>query len=312
MDWKKVFDALGLSGTWWQWRLRRWQERWEEFRAGLGTRAANVGYEHKICHACGGLVDRDTMRCPRCGASLENWRKVQVRRAFGMIVPGGLTVSYLLMAVNLTVMLAFLLRFGGMNILSASGHDLARSGALLPDLVRAGDWWRLLTYAFLHGGFLHIGFNLSALSQVGPVTENEIGRSRFWVLYVLCALGGAAADCLWHAQFGTRPLIVGASGAIFGLIGFGLTYNYLYGGRQGRAYAGTYLQWALYGFAFGFLPGIDNVCHAGGFITGALLGILIERDLRHGDKFGPIWRGLATVLALATAAAFVMALRGAG
>jgi rhomboid protease GluP len=307
MDWKKIFDSLGLSGTWWQWRILRWQEKWQNFRDGLRTRAENVGYEHRLCANCFGLIDRDTTICPRCGAKLENFRRVQMRRAAGMIVPENFTVSYLLIALNVAILAAFMIRFGGLKLFGADTRDLARAGALMPALVLNGEWWRVITYAFLHGGFLHIFFNMSSLSQLGPITENEIGRSRFLVVYLLCAVGGATADMVWNAYFGTRPLVVGASGAIFGLIGFGLAFNYATGGYRGRETSRTYLQWAIYSFAYAFaIPNVDNVCHGGGFITGALLGLLIAHDLRLGDRFRTVWRIAAALCAIATLAAFAM------
>ena len=307
MDWKKIFDSVGLNGTWWQWRILKFQERWNDWRTDARTRASNVAYEHRICRKCGGLIHRDTSVCPRCGAKLEHWRAAQVRRAFGLFLPGGFAASHAIIAANIAIMAAVMLRFGGMNLLSADVLALVQSGALVPQFVGAGEWWRIITYAFLHGGLLHIGFNMSSLTQVGPITENEIGRSRFWVLYFLCAIGGAGADIFWHAHFHNRPLVVGASGAIFGLIGFGLTFNHFYGGPTGRANSKIYLQWAVYSFAFGFImPHVDNVCHLGGFLTGAVLGFIIERDMRAGDRFGWLWRTLAILALILTIAAFAI------
>ncbi len=311
MKWKEFFDSLGLNGTKWQWKILKLQERWENFRTGAREHSANAVQQHRLCSKCGALIDHNSNVCPFCGEALEHWRKVQIKRAFGMILPGGLTFSYTLIAINIAVMAAMMLRFGGMSLLKPDMLSLARAGALMPALVAHGEWWRMITYAFIHGGILHILFNMSSLSQVGPISENEIGRARFCVLYFLSAIGGAAADIFWDHQFGSRPLVVGASGAIFGLIGFGLTYNYFYGGPAGRANSRIYLQWAIYAFAFGFFAwGIDNVCHAGGFITGAILGFVIERDLRHGEKFGWLWRTLATIFVIAAIVAFTFAVRG--
>lgn len=300
MNWKKIFDSLGLNGTWWQWRIHRAQERWAASRASLSTRTSNATYQHRLCRICGGLMEQSAATCTRCGAPLENWRTVQLRRAAGMLVPVGLTVSYLLMAANIIVIAAQLMAVGWGNLFNPDPLLLYLNGALVPELVAGGEFWRLLAYAFLHGGLLHIFFNTFSLSQVGPISENEIGRSRFLVVYTLAALGGAAADLVWHHFFGTRPLVVGASGAVFGLIGFGLTYNYFYGSPAGRSNSGMYLQWAVYSFACGFLmPAVDNVCHAGGFLVGMVLGFIIERDLRHGDKFSLVWRVLAVLCVIA-------------
>lgn len=306
MDWKRIFDSLGLNGTWWQWRIARWREQWEAGR----TRAENAAYRFRMCSNCGGLMDRDTAVCTRCGAALENWRKVQMRRAAGMLIPEGLTVSYLLMAANIIVMGVIAMAHGFSQVFQPSGTVLAFSGALAPEFIWAeGEWWRLLSYAFLHGGLLHIFFNIMSLSQVGPVCENEIGRARFISLYVLSALAGAGADLLWHHWFGSRPLVVGASGAIFGLIGFGLTYNFIYGGREGRRTSRIYFQWAVMSFAIGFMPGmhIDNVCHLGGFLMGALLGVIIQRDLQKGGRLRILWNIVATLSVAAIATALTLA-----
>lgn len=312
MNWKDFFDSIGLNGTQWQWRIIKFQERWRQRTSDVRLRAENVRYEHRICAHCGALTDRDTKICPFCGQRLEHWRKVQIKRAFGMVLPGGITLSYVLMALNVAAMAMLMLRFGGMNLISPNMYVLAISGGLMPDRVVDGEWWRLISYSFLHGGILHILFNMSSLSQVGPITENEIGRSRFWVVYFLTAVGGALADIVWDRVFGTRPLVIGASGAIFGLIGFGLTFNHFYGSHAGRENARIYLQWAVYGFAFGYLVGgVDNVCHAGGFIVGALLGVIIERDLRHGDRLAWLWRSLAALAAMATVVAIGLAIIGA-
>ena len=312
MNLKDFFDSIGLNGTKWQWRIFRFRERWRNTLSDAGTRATNATYSHRICQNCGSLIDAATKVCPRCGAKLLHWRIAQIQRAFRMFLPGGVTgVSLTLIAANIAAMLAVMICFGASNLISPSTFALVRSGALVPVLVTHGDWWRIITYAFLHGGFLHIAFNMSSLTQVGPISEREIGSSRFWVLYFLAAVGGAAADFFWNAHFGTRPLVIGASGAIFGLIGFGLTFNHFYGGSAGRSNARIYLQWAVYSFAFGFImPAVDNVCHAGGFLTGALLGFIYERDLRHGGKLAMLWRALAMVFTVATIAAIVHAIRG--
>lgn len=308
MNWKRIFDSVGLNGTWWQWRILAMQERWKNIRSDASTRVSQMGYEHRICRNCGGLIDRDIKVCPRCGERLEHFRAAQFRRAVGLIAPDGFTVAYLLIAVNICSMAAFMLAFGGMNLLAADGRDLAMAGMLIPQLFWAGEWWRLIMYAYLHGGILHILFNMMSLSQVGPVAEREVGPARFFVLFTLCAIGGGAAD-LFASANGLPRHVVGASGAIFGLIGFGLTFNWSYGGAAGRSNSKIFLQWALYSFAYGMIiPQVDNICHAGGFLTGALLGIVMERTMRNGDPFAGLWRVLAVICALATLASFAAAI----
>jgi rhomboid protease GluP len=307
MDWKQILESMGVRTTWWSWRIRRWREKLGETGAFVRTQADNATYQHKLCPNCGGLVDRDTVECPRCNTKLVDWRVNTARRAIGMISLSAFSVANAIIALNVAVMAAMMMKFGGISLLNPDVAALVQAGGLAPDRVAHGEWWRLITYAFLHGGLIHIGFNLSSLTQVGPVTERAIGRSRFLVLYLLSALGGAAADMAWHHWFNNRPLVVGASGAIFGLIGFGLTFNYFYGGRHGRSDARVYLNWAIYSFAFGFvMPAVDNVCHAGGFVTGAVLGWVIERSLRAGDRWDWAWRIVAALLAVGALAAGAM------
>ena len=98
--------------------------------------------------------------------------------------------------------------------------------------------------------------------------------------------------------------IAGASGALFGLIGLGMAYAHFYGGPQGRAQRDFFLKWALYSFAFGYLIGADNLAHGGGFIAGAALGWLFERQQRGGDRGRRFWSLAAVALATLTVAAF--------
>ena len=99
-------------------------------------------------------------------------------------------------------------------------------------------------------------------------------------------------------------LIAGASGALFGLIGFGMSFAHFYGGPAGRQQRNFFLHWAVYGFLFGMLVGADNICHAGGFAVGAVAGFLVERERARRDALTPLWQGLAALCALATVAAF--------
>ena len=83
-------------------------------------------------------------------------------------------------------------------------------------IAQGGEWWRLFTSAFLHGSFIHIAFNMYVLFFLGPTLERILGHARFTVLYLLAALGGSVAS-YWFSDLGT--VSVGASGAIFGLMG---------------------------------------------------------------------------------------------
>jgi membrane associated rhomboid family serine protease len=130
--------------------------------------------------------------------------------------------------------------------------------------VADGEYWRLLTAAFLHGGFLHLALNMYALYLFGPPLEAALGRVRFLALYLLSALGGSAASYAFSAP--NQPSL-GASGAVFGLLGAFFIVNR----RLGRDTSGLLVLVAI-NFAFGFLaPNIDWRAHLGGLIAGGLV-----------------------------------------
>lgn len=240
MNWKPIFDRLGLDGTRWQWRIMRWQ---------------NGSHDFSVANA--------------------------------------------LVFLNLANMLVVLVLFGFSQLLNPDSLMLHRMGALDPFYFQHGEYWRLITYGFLHIGVLHIAFNMVALTQVGPFLEREIGSARFLSVYLLALIGGGAADVFFQRS------VAGASGAIFGLIGFGMSYAHFYGGSIGQAQRNFFLQWALYGFVFGFVVGADNICHLGGFVTGAILGFIVERERVHRDSLTPLWSGVALVCSLLTLGAFL-------
>jgi rhomboid protease GluP len=302
MDWKRIFDQVGLNGTWWQWRIIKLQDRLQSFFASFREPAQRVTYEHKTCPACGALVDRNEATCMRCGARVGSWRAQTIKRFFALALPQWCPVSLLLLFANVANLLAVMMFFGGQNLLQPQGIVLLRMGALDPMLFLDGDYYRIITYGFLHIGILHIAFNLLALSQVGPALEQHLGKARFFSLYMLSLLGGGAADVLVRGD--VRMLIGGASGALFGLIGFGVAYAHVYGGGRGSVQRNFFLQWAVYGFLFGFVVGADNICHAGGFITGGVLGFLMAKEIRIAHSLDRFWSALALLLLALTLAAF--------
>lgn len=134
--------------------------------------------------------------------------------------------------------------------------------------VADGEYYRLITAAFLHGGLLHLALNMYALYLFGPPLEQALGRVRFAALYVIAALGGSA---LSYAFSNPAQPSLGASGAVFGLLGAFFVVNR----RLGRDTSGLLVLVAI-NFAFGFIaPNIDWRAHLGGLIAGALTALAI-------------------------------------
>lgn len=146
-----------------------------------------------------------------------------------------------------------------------SSNWLVQYFSLWPRAVAAGEFWRLLTAAFLHGGLLHLLMNMYMLMVLGRQLEYALGRGRFIVLYAISALGGSAASYWFN---GIDVPSVGASGAIFGLF----AAIFMFGRERGlnvqeiAAVVGLNL---VIGFV---VPGIDWRAHMGGLVTGAIVG----------------------------------------
>jgi membrane associated rhomboid family serine protease len=164
--------------------------------------------------------------------------------------------------------------------------------------VQHGELWRLLTVTLVHGGIIHLGFNLYALWLIGPLVEALYGHARFLLIYVLCGLGGSAASLAFGDP---RIPSVGASGAIFGLFGILLVADRVHkpaltrGARNLAAQIGGLIAVNLF---IGFLPGsnIDNAAHVGGLIAGAVLGFVM---IPSGPTLASFWSGVGSTKAQA-------------
>ena len=173
-------------------------------------------------------------------------------------------ITYWLIAVNVILYVIPIL-FGQYN-------DLINNYSVWGPAIREGQYYRLLTGIFLHGGILHLLFNCYALYVIGSQVENFLGRIKFAIIYLVAGISGA----LFSVIFGGNFASIGASGAIFGLMGALVYFGYHY-----RVYLGTVIKSQiiplivlnlLLGF---YMPGIDNFAHIGGLIGGTLMSIAL-------------------------------------
>ncbi len=145
-------------------------------------------------------------------------------------------------------------------------------GAKVNPYVAQGEIWRLFTATLLHDGILHLMFNLYALFALGPMLEAYVGPRRFLIIYLL---GGLFGSLLSYAF--SQSVSVGASGAIFGIIGATTVYFFRYRnnfGSQGRAILQNMIVVIVINLLFGLGAGyIDNWGHIGGLLGGALVGL---------------------------------------
>ena len=194
-----------------------------------------------------------------------------------------ISLTQILFGANVAVFLA--MAFASGSVMDFPGEVTVRFGANFGPLTLSGQWWRLLTYMFLHGGLMHIAFNMWCLWDLGALCESLYGRATFAAIYLITGIAAGLASAGWNPQV----LSVGASGAIFGLAGALIASFYL--GEfslSSVAIKGT-LRSLLFFVGFNVLfgsmvPGIDNACHAGGLVSGLILGALIARAAPQHDK----------------------------
>lgn len=166
-------------------------------------------------------------------------------------------------------------------------NEVLGLGAKVNEAIVAGQLWRLVTPIFLHADLLHIAFNSYALIAFGPQVERPYGRLRFLVIYLTSGVASIAFSFLLSPY----PS-VGASGAIFGLIGVVGAYFFRYRNRlaAGGARLTNLLSIVAYNLIYGFIvPAVDNWAHIGGLLAGLALGWLLapRYELSYLDPLGP-------------------------
>jgi rhomboid protease GluP len=299
----RLGSALGFNGTRLRWRLLRWQKAWHELRGRTQRGIEHAGYEHAVCPECGQVQDRKERRCVKCGAAMGA-RSWQLLRRLGLVVPTAVSVSTLLGMLILVAYLRVMLSQPGAGYFSVDSAELIYLGAYFLPAIREGQVWRHATAIFLHIGVLHLVFNMLALAQIGPAVEDTFGRARMLFLFLFTGIVGFVACQVVDMV----AVSAGASGAIMGLTGAAAGWGHRDGTGVGRNVRNLMLKWAAYTMIFGMFVHANNVAHAGGFVTGALLGYLMPpRWLRRGSLRGSdVVLGLVSVVTLALVVFLVM------
>jgi len=263
---------------------------------------------HVRCQRCGRPVCPECQRPAAVGIQCVDCvhqaaKTVPTTRTVfgGAVNPRGAVVTYSIIGICVVVYVAELI-----------SPAVVRNFAFYP-VVGAQEPWRALTAAFLHSPqmFLHIVFNMLVLWQIGPYLEGLLGRLRFLVMYLVCAVGGSAGFLLLASPpTAADPIgswytaVVGASGAVFGLFGALLVLNR----HLGRSTAGIGIM-ILINAAIGFFyPGIAWQAHLGGFVTGVacagIVALLNKQHLRRYAVLGML--GVLVVVIAAMAAKYAM------
>lgn len=246
------------------------------------------------CTRCGRPICPDCMNaapvghhCPTCVAEARS----EFRRG-----PGRRIAVANVKATSITMILLAII---GVMFVLQSATDLERDAAAVPVLIAQGEWWRMLTSIFLHAGIVHLLFNGWGLYIFGPLVERTFGRLGMLTIFLVSGFIGSVASYVARPVALPDILIpaVGASGALFGLVGAVLVHSYR---RRNSAVGRANLQWALMiivlNLVIGFsVPRIDIMAHIGGAIGGAACAFVAERlDRRKALE----WAGYAAIIVI--------------
>jgi len=226
-------------------------------RRETGVSCSNCG--RPICPEC--MTSTPVgMRCPECSGETT-----RVVRGAAEAVP---RLTYALIAVNVAVFAGELLAGGGATGAGGAGSLIVDAG-LSRAMVAAGEWWRIFTAGFLHAGVFHLAFNMLALYVLGTLLEERLGQVRFLAIYLAALVSGALGALL----VSPTGITVGASGAVFGLMGAAAVLMW----RQGIPLFESGLgAWIVLNLLITFLvPRISIGGHLGGLAGGALAALLV-------------------------------------
>lgn len=263
-----------------------------------------------VCASCGSLVGVNDETCYSCGRRNPGlWGYAPLLRRMGNDLGFINLVVYGCIAIHAATLLTSLvlhediMRPSLFSLLGPGPETVLRFGASgsYPVFV-LGRWWTVLSAGWLHGGALHIFFNLMWVRQLGPAVADLYGAGRMVIIYTLASVCGFLLTSAMPPLpiLGGASLTLGASAAIFGLLGAVVYYGRRSGSSLIRSEAWGY---AITMFVFGvIMPGVDNYAHAGGFAGGYLAGMWLDPLKRErGDHL------LAAVVCLVLTALSILA-----
>lgn len=261
-----------------------------------------------LCPNCSKLISADEPVCPYCGVSRPGiwWKSLPITKGLFSGERIIKTIIYANVGMYLISLVMNPARMGlssnPFTFLSPSSNALILLGSTgtIP-IDQMHRWWTFVSANYLHGGILHILFNMIALYQIGPLALREYGVGRFLSLYTLGGVTGFLVSYIVGVRF-----TLGASAAICSLIGASLYYGKSRGGAYGQAVYKQIIGWILGIFLFGFLvPGINNWGHGGGIVGGIILGYLLGYEERKRENL--IHKSLGGICVLVTAVVLVWA-----
>ena len=239
----------------------------------------------RMCPNCRAFISSDDRQCQYCGITLQS--VAQTRRAAAAangegFIPEHAFTTYILLLINVAMWaISIMLSSQAGNthaFMDIDGETLVLLGAKFTPYIRqAGQWWRLITAGFLHGGLMHIAMNGWALLTIGRQVDMVYGSARYLVIYFAGTVGGFWASMM----FSSSSLSVGASAGLCGFVGAMIAVGFLSKSRMALDLRQGYLRYAGFVVVFGVLTSfggglrIDNWAHLGGIGAGFAAGMLV-------------------------------------
>ncbi len=265
--------------------------------------------KRRMCPNCRAFITTSDKVCPYCEVKLGA-RAIDKRMPnpiLGGLIPHARFTTVMILTINfglylVTTLYSMRSGFDGALMSGPDGRTLFDFGAKLSEAVFHGQWWRLITAGFLHGGIFHILMNSWVLFDLGTQVEEFYGTSRMLVIYFCGTVAGFLASSFWYPG-----LSVGASAGLFGCIGAMIALGVKNRTALGSAIKTMYTRWAIYGLLFGLMPGlrIDNAAHIGGLAGGFLVAYLADTPKLYEGKAERFWRYASYGCLALTAIAFV-------
>jgi rhomboid protease GluP len=261
--------------------------------------------KRRMCPNCRAFITTDDKVCPYCQFTVGP--KAVERRtpsdALGGLIPQARFTTMLIMLINTGIYVAMVLHTQagaqGMSF-DFDGRTLVDFGAKYGPALMRGEWWRLVTAGFEHGGILHILMNMWVMFDLGAQTEESYGTSRYLVVYFVATVTGFLASFYWAPMSPS----VGASAGICGLIGAMIALGVRDRSSWGAEIRKFYIRWVIYLLAFGLLfPATDNAAHIGGIAGGFAVGYIAGTP-GYSQAVERLWQVVAGIAVALTAFSF--------
>jgi len=261
----------------------------------------------RMCPHCRAFITNKDRVCPYCNETVGP-RAAERREGpsiLGGFIPHARFNTILILVVNFGLFIVttvFSMKIGQGSAMNIDMGTLAAFGGKdAYRIVAYGQWWRLITAGFLHGGLLHILMNSWVLFDLGAQVEDIYGASRMWVIYLVSSIAGFCLSAVVNPQ----SLSIGASAAICGLLGAMIALGVRHRNPVGAAIRGMYIRWAVYILIFSLLPGVDMAAHVGGIIAGFAIAYVAGQPRYEGSPVERIWRVAAWLGVIVTVVAFL-------